>query len=162
VVLNVPAIFVFENNGYSEHTGASYAVGSKDIAGRARAFGMPAERIDGSDFFAVNEAMRRAIDHARSSGGPAALEAITTRFYGHFEGDPQRYRAKDEVAKHRETMDCLKRFRARMAQAGPLAAAELDAIDREVLTEIDGAVAAAKAAPLPSESELTTDVYVRY
>jgi pyruvate dehydrogenase E1 component alpha subunit len=162
VVLNVPAIFVFENNGYSEHTGASYAVGSKDIAGRARAFGMPAERIDGSDFFAVNEAMRRAIDHARSNGGPAALEAITTRFYGHFEGDPQRYRAKDEVGRHRETMDCLKRFRARMAQAGPLAAAELDAIDREVLAEIDGAVAAAKAAPLPNESELTTDVYVRY
>jgi len=162
VVLNVPAIFVFENNGYSEHTGASYAVGSKDIAGRARAFGMPAERIDGSDFFAVNEAMRRAIDHARSNGGPAALEAITTRFYGHFEGDPQRYRARDEVGRHRETMDCLKRFRARMAQAGPLAPEELDAIDREVLAEIDAAVAAAKAAPLPSESELTTDVYVRY
>src|SRR5215469_789131 len=146
VVLNVPAIFVFENNGYSEHTGASYAVGSKDIAGRARAFGMPAERIDGSDFFAVNEAMRRAIDHARSNGGPAALEAITTRFYGHFEGDPQRYRARDEVGRHRETMDCLKRFRARMAKAGPLAPEDLDAIDREVLAEIDAAVAAAKAA----------------
>ncbi len=162
VVLNVPAIFVFENNGYSEHTGVSYAVGSKDIAGRARAFGMPAERIDGSDFFAVNAAMRRAIDHARSHGGPAALEAVTTRFYGHFEGDPQRYRAKDEVARQRETMDCLKRFRARMAQSGPLAADELDAIEREVLVQIDAAVAAAKAAPLPSESELTTDVYVRY
>ncbi len=162
VVLNLPAIFVFENNGYSEHTGASYAVGSRDIAGRARAFGMPAERIDGSDFFAVNAAMRRAIDHARSRGGPAALEAITTRFYGHFEGDPQRYRAKDEVAQQRESMDCLKRFRARMAQAGPLAAKELDAIDLEVLAEIDGAVAAARAAPLPGESELTTDVYVRY
>jgi len=162
VVLNVPAIFVFENNGYSEHTGVSYAVGSKDIAGRAHAFGMPAERVDGSDFFAVNEAMRRAIDHARSKGGPAALEAVTTRFYGHFEGDPQRYRAKDEVARQRETMDCLKRFRARMAQSGPLAADELDAIDREVLAWIDAAVAAAKAAPLPSESELTTDVYVRY
>ncbi len=162
VVLNVPAIFVFENNGYSEHTGVSYAVGSKDIAGRARAFGMPAETVDGSDFFAVNEAMRRAIAHAREHGGPAAIEAVTTRFYGHFEGDPQRYRAKDEVARHRETMDCLKRFRARMAKDGTLAAGELDAIDQAVLAEIDAAVKAAKASPLPTEADLTTDVYVRY
>src|SRR5687767_14270274 len=66
VVLKVPAIFVFENNGFSEHTGADYAVGCKDIAGRARAFGMPAECVDGADFFAVHEAMGRAIDHARS------------------------------------------------------------------------------------------------
>jgi acetoin:2,6-dichlorophenolindophenol oxidoreductase subunit alpha len=162
VVLNLPAIFVFENNGYSEHTGASYAVGSKDIAARARAFGMPAETVDGSDFFAINAAMRRAIAHARASGGPAAFEALTTRFYGHFEGDPQRYRAKDEVARHRESMDCLKRFRVSMAQSEALAAAELDAIDREVLAEIDAAVVAARAAPLPGEAELTTDVYVRY
>jgi pyruvate dehydrogenase E1 component alpha subunit len=162
VVLNVPAIFVFENNGYSEHTGASYAVGSKDIAARARAFGMPAETVDGSDFFAVYEAMQRAIAHARTAGGPSAIEAMTTRFYGHFEGDPQRYRAKDEVARHRESMDCLQRFRARMAASGSLDVAELDAIDREVLAEIDTAVAAARGAPLPAESELTTDVYVRY
>jgi pyruvate dehydrogenase E1 component alpha subunit len=162
VVLNLPAIFVFENNGYSEHTGVSYAVGSKDIAARARAFGMPAETVDGSDFFAVYEAMQRAIAHARTTGGPAAIEALTTRFYGHFEGDPQRYRAKDEVARHRETMDCLQRFRARMTASGPLEVAELDAIDREVLAEIDSAVVAARAAPLPAESELTTDVYVRY
>lgn len=162
VVLNVPAIFVFENNGYSEHTGASYAVGSKDIAARARAFGMPAETVDGSDFFAVHDSMQRAIAHARATGGAFAIEALTTRFYGHFEGDPQRYRARDEVARHRETMDCLKRFRARMAESGELGATELDAIDREVLAEIDAAVAAAKAAPFPTENELTTDVYVRY
>jgi pyruvate dehydrogenase E1 component alpha subunit len=162
VVLNVPAIFVFENNGYSEHTGAAYAVGSKDIAARARAFGMPAETVDGSDFFAVNAAMRRAIEHARASGGPAALEALTTRFYGHFEGDPQRYRAKDEVARHRESMDCLKRFRASMGESGALSTAELDGIDRAVHAEIDAAVVAARAAPLPGEEELTTDVYVRY
>jgi pyruvate dehydrogenase E1 component alpha subunit len=162
VVLNVPAIFVFENNGYGEHTGASYAVGSKDIAARARAFGMPAETVDGSDFFAVYEAMQRAIAHARTTGGPSAIEAMTTRFYGHFEGDPQRYRAKDEVARHRESMDCLQRFRARMAASGSLDGAELDAIDRGVLAEIDTAVAAARGAPLPAESELTTDVYVRY
>ena len=162
VVLQAPAIFVFEDNGYSEHTGASYAVGSKDIAGRARGFGMPAERVDGSDFFAVHAAMLRAIDRARGRGGPSAIEATTTRFYGHFEGDPQRYRAKDEVTRHRETMDCLKRFRARMESDQALSSADLDAIDREVVAHIDSAVAEAKAAPLPAESDLTTDVYINY
>src|ERR1700722_15624770 len=48
VVLRVPAIFVLENNGYSEHTGAAYAVGSGDLAGRSRGFGMPAECVDGA------------------------------------------------------------------------------------------------------------------
>ena len=162
VVLAAPAIFVFENNGYSEHTGAGYAVGSKDITARAAAFGMAAERVDGSDFFAVRAAMRRALKRARSGGGPAAIEAMTTRFYGHFEGDPQKYRAKDEVAQHRATMDCLARFRGVMAEDGVISAAELDAIDREVLGEIDAAVSAARAAPAPPESDLTSDVYISY
>jgi pyruvate dehydrogenase E1 component alpha subunit len=161
VVLKVPAIFVFENNGYSEHTGVDYAVGSRDIAGRAGAFGMPAERCDGADFHAVHAAMGRALAHARAGHGPYAIEATTTRFYGHFEGDPQLYRAKDEVRTQRETMDCLKRFRASAADHG-LAAAELDAIDAEVGALIDAAVAAAKAAPPPPESDLVTDVYVSY
>ena len=162
VVLQAPAIFVFEDNGYSEHTGVSYAVGSKDIAGRARGFGMPAEKVDGSDFFAVHEAMLRAVGRARGGGGPSAIEATTTRFYGHFEGDPQKYRAKDEVTRQRETMDCLKRFRARMQMDRSLSVGELDAIDRDVLALIDEAISAAKAAVLPSESDLTTDVYISY
>jgi pyruvate dehydrogenase E1 component alpha subunit len=163
VVLKAPVIFVFENNGYSEHTGVSYAVGSQDIAKRSAGFGMPAETVDGSDFFAVHAAMERALARARAGEGPSTIVPITTRFFGHFEGDPQRYRAKDEVTRQRASMDCLKHFRARMeSDGGPLTAAELDAIDAAVLAEIDAAVAAAKAAPLPSEAELTTDVYISY
>jgi pyruvate dehydrogenase E1 component alpha subunit len=162
VVLKVPAIFVFENNGYAEHTGASYAVGSNDIAGRARGFGMPAEKVDGADFFAVYEAMGRAVEHAKRGQGPATIEAMITRYYGHFEGDPQSYRAKDEVARLRESMDCLKRFRARVTADGSLSTAALDAIDAEVMALIERSVVCAKAAPPPPESELTTDVYIRY
>jgi pyruvate dehydrogenase E1 component alpha subunit len=162
VVLGVPVIFVFENNGYSEHTGADYAVGSKDITARSAAFGMPAERVDGSDFFAVRAATQRALTRARAGGGPSTIEAVTTRFYGHFEGDPQNYRAKGEIERQRETMDCLKRFRAVVGAGGSISAAELDGIDREVLEQIDAAVAAARAAPLPLETDLTSDVYISY
>ena len=162
VVLKAPTIFVFENNGYGEHTAASYSVGSKDIAGRARGFGMAAECVDGADFFAVYEAMGRAAQRAKRGEGPSAIEATITRYYGHFEGDPQHYRAKDEVSKLRESMDCLKRFRAKMAESGQLDAASMDTIDGEVMELIESAVTQAKAAPLPLESDVLTDVYINY
>jgi TPP-dependent pyruvate/acetoin dehydrogenase alpha subunit len=162
VVLRVPAIFILENNGYSEHTGAAYAVGSRDLAGRARAFGMPAECVDGADFHAMYDAMGRAVARAKNGEGPSTIEATITRYYGHFEGDPQNYRAKDEVARLRVSMDCLKRFRARTEADRTVAQSDLDAIDGEVLTLIDRAVTEAKAAAPPAEADLYSDVYIQY
>ncbi|MGF1544915.1 MAG: thiamine pyrophosphate-dependent dehydrogenase E1 component subunit alpha [Parvularculaceae bacterium] len=161
VVIGVPAIFVFENNGYSEHTGADYAVGAESLAARTEAFGLKTVTADGCDYFAVYDAMAELVDHARAGKGPCAAEFMTTRFYGHFEGDPQKYRAKDEVKNHRETRDCLKNFRAR-ASGFDLDAGELDAIDTDVLGAIDKAVEAARAAPPASTDEVATDVYAAY
>lgn len=162
VVLKLPTIFVFEDNGYSEHTGARYAVGSKDVSSRAAGFGMPAEKADGCDFFAVYETAGRAIERARRGEGPSAVEFVTTRFFGHFEGDPQRYRAKGEVQQHRETMDCLKNFRARVKAEGWLDDEQLDAIDAEVMELIDRAVEEALASSPPRPEQLLTDVYAEY
>src|SRR6185312_12818682 len=131
VVLKLPAIFVFENNGYGEYTGASYAVGSGNIAGRAAGFGMPAVKADGDDFFAVHEAAREAIERARGGGGPSAIEVDTCRFYGHHSGDAQLYRGKDEVRRLREERDCLKHFRRRVGEAGLLDTAALDRVEGE-------------------------------
>ncbi|HKJ15942.1 MAG TPA: thiamine pyrophosphate-dependent dehydrogenase E1 component subunit alpha [Xanthomonadales bacterium] len=162
VVLKLPTIFVYEDNGYSEHTGTSYAVGSDDIASRAAGFGMPAEKADGCDFFAVYETAGRAIKRARAGEGPSAVEFATTRFYGHFVGDPQNYRAKDEVARHRETMDCLKNFRARVTAEGWLSDEQLDEVDARVLALIDEAVEAAQASQPPGIEDILTDVYASY
>lgn len=162
VVLKVPALFVFEDNGYSEHTGADYAVGSKDIAKRAAGFGMPAMKVDGADFFAVFDAAGELIERARSGAGPSALECKITRFFGHFEGDPQLYRAKGEVQRQRQEMDCLRNFSERVAAEGWLESADLDQIDESVHTLIDQAVAAARAAPRPTLDQLTTDVHISY
>src|SRR5690349_683883 len=162
VVLKLPAIFVFENNGYGEYTGASYAVGSHDIAGRAAGFGLPAVKVNGDDFFEVHEAAREAVDRARDGRGPSAIEVDTCRFYGHHSGDAQLYRGKDEVARLRAERDCLKHFRARVTEAALLEAAALDTVDNEVAALIDRAVATAQTAPLPPESALLTDVYVSY
>jgi pyruvate dehydrogenase E1 component alpha subunit len=162
VVLKLPVVFVVENNGYSEHTGADYAVGSKDIAARAAGFGMKSLKADGSDYFAVWDAMAELVDHARAGKGPCAVEFKTTRFFGHFEGDPQKYRAKDEVKRHRAEMDCLKIFRERVTGAGLVDVKSLDAVDGDVLRLIDEAVAEARTAPPPAPAEILTDVYVAY
>ncbi|HET8996761.1 MAG TPA: thiamine pyrophosphate-dependent dehydrogenase E1 component subunit alpha [Acetobacteraceae bacterium] len=162
VVLRLPAVFVFENNGYGEYTSAKYAVGSGNIANRAAGFGMPAVKVNGDDFFAVHEAAREAIERARDGGGPSAIEVDTCRFYGHHSGDAQLYRGKDEVKRLREERDCLKHFRARVTEAALLDAAELDAVDHEVADLIDQAVATARAAPPPDPATLLTDVYVSY
>ena len=161
VVLKVPAIFVFENNGYGEHTAASYAVGAPSIAERARGFGLPAETVDGADFFAVVDAMRRALDRGRTQGLPSVIETKMTRHLGHFVGDPQPYRTAEDLSAAR-AIDPLPTFRARVMEVKLLDQADLDAIDQEVMAEIEDATQAALAAPLPDVSTLEKDVYVRY
>lgn len=163
VVLQVPAIFVFENNHYSEHTGFEYAVGTAlDIASRAEAFGMKVWRADGCDFFATYEAMRELLEFVRGGGGPAAIELDTERFYGHFEGDPQRYRGPGELDRIREDRCALKIFRKTASEASLLDLAELDAIDAEVAELIDRAVTEARAAPVSLPEHVFEDVYADY
>ena len=107
-IWNLPVIFVAENNGYAEATSSTWSVATDDIADRAAAFGMPGVIVDGFDFFAVHEAAGEAVARAREGGGPTLIEVKFTRYFGHFEGDQQLYRA-DEVKHARENLDCLKR-----------------------------------------------------
>jgi pyruvate dehydrogenase E1 component alpha subunit len=162
VVLKLPVIFVFENNHYAEHTGANYAVGSQNLAGRAAAFGMLARKADGCDFLATFDAMHEIVAHCRAGKGPAAIELDTERFYGHFEGDPQRYRGEGEIGRLRETRDCLKNFRERTASSRLIQPSALDRIDAEVARLIDDAVSEARAAPPPRAEDVFEDVYVSY
>jgi pyruvate dehydrogenase E1 component alpha subunit len=153
---------VFENNQYGEGTGVAYHCGSGDIAGRAGGFGLPAVKVNGDDFFHVHEAAYEAVERARSGGGPSVIEVDTCRFYGHHSGDAQLYRGKDEVKHLRDERDCLQIFRRRVDDAKLLDMAALDAVEAEVAALIDRAVETARAAPLPPESALLTDVYASY
>ena len=162
VVLKVPKVFVFENNGYSEHTGASYGIGCDDIVKRIEGFGIPVFEADGFDFFSVYEAMAKALEISRNGGGPSAIYCETIRYFGHFEGDPQNYRAKDEVQRYRAEEDCLMKFRRRMEQTGEVSLEVLDQVDEEILALIESSVAAAKKAPRPLPEDLLTNVYNSY
>lgn len=161
-IWNLPVIFVVENNGYAESTSVEYATAVDSYVDRAAGFGLPGVTVDGTDFFAVYEAAGEIIKRAREGGGPALLECKTVRFFGHFEGDAQTYKAKGENEHNRAHRDCLKLFGARVTAAGIVADADLALIDREVAALIDDAVETAKGAPLPGPRELTTDVYVSY
>jgi pyruvate dehydrogenase E1 component alpha subunit len=163
VVTQAPCIFLYENNKYSEHTGFEYAVGtSGDIASRAEAFGMKVWRGNGCDFFSVHETMRDVLDYVRAGNGPAAVEFDTERFFGHFEGDPQRYRGEGELERIRSERDCLQLFRASVTSAKLLDDSDLDAVDAEVMVLIEEAVTEARAADRPTAEDVLTDVYISY
>lgn len=158
-VLKLPVLFVFENNGYAEFTGVDYHCGGGDIAGRAEGFGMPSYKLDGSDFFSVQEAAAEAVQRARKGDGPSAIECYAKRWYGHFEGDPQHYRTKKELESIRKNNDPLIIFRQKVEEAGLIESSELDLIDDDLLSQVTNAVEKAKNSPLPNVKELTTNVY---
>ena len=118
--------------------------------------------VDGHDFFAVHEVAAEAVARARRGGGPSLIEAKVNRYFGHFEGDAQTYRAPHEVEDLRKEKDCLQLFARRATAAGLLDEAEMAHVDEQVRALIDEAVAEAKAAPPPHQSDLLTDVYVGY
>ena len=161
-VWNLPVIFVVENNGYAESTSVDWAVAVDSYVDRAAGFGLPGVTVDGTDFFAVYEVAGEVIKRAREGGGPSLMECKMIRFFGHFEGDAQTYKAPGENEDNRANRDCLKIFRARVTETGVVSDEELDAIDTEVLALIDAAVEEAVAAPFPTAADLTTDVYVSY
>lgn len=160
--LKLPMIFMYENNGYAEFSGVKWHMGSADITSRAAGFGMSSVKVDGTDFFAVYDAMGAAVERARNGEGPSSIEAVAMRWYGHFEGDMQLYRKAGEVDELRKNSDPLIKFEARVTADFDISAEELREIDEELTEIIDEAVDMAKAAPKPTNDALFTDVYASY
>jgi acetoin:2,6-dichlorophenolindophenol oxidoreductase subunit alpha len=146
-VAALPVLFVCENNLYGEFTPMAAVTAGVDIAGRAKAYGMPAAVVDGNDLHAVHAAANEAVDRARSGGGPTLLECRTYRHYGHSKADPAKYRPKAEV-EHWLARDPLPRTRERLLVDG-VAEEDIANVERRITEQIDRAVAAAKAAPYP-------------
>jgi pyruvate dehydrogenase E1 component alpha subunit len=151
----LPVIYVCENNLYNEYT--SYEdVTAGSITGRAEAFGIPAEEVDGQDVLAVYEAASRAVEAARRGEGPSFLLCSTYRYQGHHVGDVDRsyYRSKDEEERWQAERDPITLLAARLGDD-----AEVARIRERVETEIGEAVGYALNAPYPDASEVTNHVY---
>ncbi|MGE3774884.1 MAG: thiamine pyrophosphate-dependent dehydrogenase E1 component subunit alpha [Gammaproteobacteria bacterium] len=159
-ILNLPVVFVLEDNGYAETTAASWACAGNPLA-RAAGFGIPGEEVDGSDLVEVWTKLGAGIERARDGGGPSFFHVRVPIFHGHYEGDPETYRAPDEVRQLRAERDCVAIFRARVLAAGRASEARLAEIDAECAARAAHALERAQQAPFPALATLSTDVHVR-
>ena len=155
-VLELPAVFVCENNFYGEFTPMQQVTAGRDIAGRGAAYGIPSCVVDGNDLLDVEEAAREAVALARSGGGPSLLECHTYRHYGHSKSDPATYRPEGELERWLER-DPLVVARARLVEAG-ISDDELDEAAGRAKERMERASEAARAAPYPDpEAEVGTE-----
>ena len=157
-VWRLPVLFVCENNLYMEYTPIRTVTAvEQPAAGRAPAYGLPAEVVDGNDVVAVRDAVAAAAARARSGEGPTVIEALTYRHYGHSRADPGKYRPKEEVDAWlaRDPLTVLA-GRLRERGVGEDAIQQRRARAQEVVA---AAVEAAKAAPPPEEATAFTDVW---
>lgn len=159
-IYKLPVLFVCEHNCYASTTPSSYGVSVPDLAVRAQGYGMPSATVEGNDVFAVYEASKKALDHLRSGQGPYMLEFKTYRIKGHFVGDPELYRSKQEVQERFENNDPLKNFAKTVLAKKWLTQKDMDAVQAEVSAEVAAAVEAARKDPYPPDSELFNDYYV--
>ena len=150
-VLDLPALFICENNFYGEFTPMAAVTAGGSIAARAAAYAIPAQVVDGNDLWAVRDAAIEAVDRARSGGGPTLLECQTYRHFGHSKSDPGAYRPKEEVEQWLGR-DPLTIARDRFLEEG-LSEDEVDEVKRRTEAELEGAIERALAAPYPDPSE---------
>jgi pyruvate dehydrogenase E1 component alpha subunit len=157
-VWKLPVLFVCENNLYMEYTPiADVTAVARPAADRAPAYGIPGETVDGNDVEAVREAVTRFARRARAGDGPALLEALTYRHFGHSRADPAAYRPAEEVERWLRH-DPLDLARGRLAELGVPQDA-VTAADERARDVVQQAVEAAKAAPPPDPREALTDVW---
>jgi pyruvate dehydrogenase E1 component alpha subunit len=152
-------VFVCENNQYAVSTPVGYASPIERVADRASAYGIAAETVDGNDVRAVYAAVRAAVERARAGEGPSLVEGLTYRIEGHYKGDPEIYRSKDEVQAWRENRDPLHIHRTHLITEGVLTSEEIDQIDEQIEAEIKAAVAFAVESPVPPLESLHEDLF---
>ena len=140
----LPVLFCCENNGYAMGTSIERELSDIDLLTLAESYRIPAASADGMDVLASHAAMQHAVDHIRTQGGPFFLEFRTYRFRPHSMFDPELYRDKAEVEKHKEH-DPIVTFTARCVAEGLFTAADVAAIEQAVAAEVDEAVAYAEA-----------------
>lgn len=154
----LPVLFLCENNLYAMGTAVTRALSETNLAAKASAYGIPAQRVDGMDVMAVAAASHAAATAIREDGGPQFLELLTYRFRAHSMYDPDRYRDKAEIERWKQR-DPIAMLAARLESDGIVPAERLARMEREVERQIERAVELAEAGALEPVDELTRFVY---
>jgi len=150
----LPVLYVCENNLYGIGTRIDRSTAVVDQYRRVCGYGIPAAQADGQDVEKVWEAARVAVEHVRGGGGPYFLELLTYRYRGHSMSDSNAYRAKEEERMW-SGRDPVILLRDRLIEAGAMTREDYQALDTEVLEEIEGEIIAfAESSPAPPVEEL--------
>jgi TPP-dependent pyruvate/acetoin dehydrogenase alpha subunit len=153
-VWGLPVLFLCENNQYGMSMAQDASTAGGSVAGRAAAYGMPGERVDGNDLDAVHVAAAAAVARIRAGGGPELIEAVTYRYRGHSKSDRNLYRTLDEIESWRNERDPVDRFEAAAVASGRLTPDEVDEIRAEAKDIIRDAVQRAVRSPEPTVESL--------
>tara|TARA_B100000614_G_C14348853_1_gene412122 strand:- start:231 stop:716 length:486 start_codon:yes stop_codon:yes gene_type:complete len=154
----LPIIFVVENNKWAIGMAHDRATSNPEIWRKASAFGMHGEEVDGMDVLSVRGAAQRAVERARSGGGPTLLECLTYRYRGHSLADPDELRAEEEKAFWAKR-DPIKNLAKELIEKNLVKESELKDIEKKIDKEITESVSNALNAPEPSSSDLTKYIW---
>jgi 2-oxoisovalerate dehydrogenase E1 component len=152
---NLPLVIVCENNGWSELTPTASFLRTENLVDRVAGYRIPAEVVDGCDAEAVFDAATWAVAEARAGRGPVFLECKTVRLGGHYNGDVEQYRPREDADEAKQG-EPLVRLRRQLADERELAderdgtASVLGAIDAEVGQQIDAVTSAVQAMDEPA------------
>ncbi len=152
-VYKTPTVFFCRNNQWAISVPVNHQTASKNIAVKAKAYGIEGIRVDGNDLFGVYSVTRQAADRARSGEGPTLIEAVTYRQGAHSTSDdPRAYRQEKEVATWQKK-DPLYRVKAYLMAEGHWDNAKESALEDKIRCQIQESLKKAeKIGPPPVES----------
>jgi TPP-dependent pyruvate/acetoin dehydrogenase alpha subunit len=159
-IWELPVVFVCENNLYASTTPSKHTLAGGSVAERGRAYGIPGFAIDGNDILEVRKTVSEAVKRAREGKGPSIIENMTYRYRGHFEGDPQKYRTREEIDTFMTKNDPIDRFRILLEKEGILSHRVYKDLGDEVGHQIQEALEYAQESPLPRPEEALEDLFV--
>jgi len=156
-VMNLPVLFICENNGWAEFSSIRTHSKIEDIANRAAAYGIPGI-ITENDVLEIHDAVGEAVVRARNGGGPTLIEVKCDRWHGHYVGDAQKYRNRENI-EAAMGKDCIKNFERLLLARKILTKREIDGIEEEIRSELAEAVDFARSCPFPDPSEMMDGLY---
>lgn len=157
-VWNLPIIFICENNGFGISVSTKESTSVKDISIRGKAYGIPGHTVDGNDVFAIGVVVKKAIERIKKGDGPSLIECKTYRWIGHWIGDPEVYRTKDDVEEWKNKCP-INRLREYMIVKKILANKDIIEIEKDVKKEVEDAMDFAKNSPEPDPGTILDDVF---
>lgn len=157
-VWKLPFVCVIEDNAWGISVAKATSTSVVNNADRAAAYGIPGQRVEGNDPFAIYAAAGEAIARARAGEGPSLLEVETFRLAGHFMGDAEGYRPKGEKDALFEK-DPIPAMRARLLADTTASDTDLDAIESEAAARVEAAIAFARNSADPAPEDALTRVF---